>query len=112
MPVHARTLRDDDYRAYRELNALIHGPAFGGDWQPDDCGVCGAHPKGTRHMDRDHGHDRSEASFGRPRGLACPGDWGCNKVMARLTLERARMIVAYLERVEVWERSRVEGAVV
>jgi hypothetical protein len=100
VPVHARTLRDDDYPVYRDLNALIHGPAFGGEWQPDDCGVCGAHPKGTRNMDRDHGHDRSESSFGRPRGLACPGDWGCNKLMSRLTLVRAREIVSYLERVD------------
>lgn len=102
VPVHARTLRDDDFPVYRELNDLIHGPAFGGEWQADNCGVCGSSPKGLRNMDRDHGHDRSESSYGKPRGLACPGDWGCNKVMSRLTLRRAREIVAYLERVEAY----------
>ena len=100
VPPHARTLRDDPYEVFRALNDEIHGPAFGPEWQADNCGVCGAAPKGTRNMDREHGHDRSELSYGKPRGLACPGDWGCNKVMSRLTLERARAIVAYLERVE------------
>lgn len=51
-------------------------------------------------MDRDHGHDKTEVTYGKPRGLACPGDWGCNKLMSRLTLEKARQIVAYLERAE------------
>lgn len=102
VPVHAKTLRDDSYELYRDLNEEVHGPAMPPEWQPDDCGCCGVHPKGTRHMDRDHGHDRSESSYGRPRGLACPGDWGCNKLMSRLTLQKAREIVAYLERVEAF----------
>lgn len=102
VPVHARTLRDDSYAVYRALNEQIHGQAFDGDWQPDNCGCCGAAPKGERHMDREHGHDRSEVTFGKPRGLACPGDWGCNALMARLTLAKAREIVAYLERCEAF----------
>ncbi len=95
VPKHARTLRDDPYRVYRDVNEQIHGHAFGGDWQPDDCGVCGKHSSITRHNDRDHDHET-----GLPRGLACPGNQGCNALMPRqLTLERAELIVAYLRRV-------------
>ena len=96
VPVHARTLRDDPYAVYRDVNAQIHGAAFDGDWTPDDCGVCGKHSTLARHNDRDHDH-----VSGLPRGLACPGNQGCNALMPRqLTLPRARLIVAYLERVE------------
>lgn len=101
VPIHERTLRDDSYAVYREINQAIHGHAFGGEWQPDDCGVCGKPPKVVR-LDREHGHDRSEPTYGKPRGLACPGDWGCNALMARLTLRKAREIVAYLERCEAF----------
>src|SRR4051794_39683678 len=105
VPKHARTLRDDPYAVYEAVNAELHAEAFGGEWTPDCCGVCGKPPSTTRHMDRDHDHET-----GRPRGLACPGNQGCNALMPRqLTLERARLIVGYLERAE---RSRVEGAVV
>jgi hypothetical protein len=108
---HARTLRDDSYQTYEALNGLVHGPAMPPEWQPSDCGCCGAAPKGVRHMDRDHGHDRSETSYGRPRGLACPGDWGCNKLMSRLTLAKAQEIVAYLQRVEDhYAHTQTEGA--
>lgn len=96
VPVHARTLRDDPYPVYERVNGELHGPAFGGEWTPDCCGVCGKPPVSGRHMDRDHDH-----VTGLPRGLACPGNQGCNALMPRqLTLERARLIVAYLERVE------------
>lgn len=96
VPVHARTLRDDSYAVYEQVNGELHGPAFGGEWTPDCCGVCGKQPSTTRHMDRDHDH-----VTGRPRGLACPGNTGCNALMPKqLTLPRARAIVAYLERVE------------
>ena len=95
VPVHARTLRDDPYPVYEAVNAELHGPAFGGEWTPDCCGVCGKPPSTSRHMDRDHDH-----TTGRPRGLACPGNTGCNALMpSQLTLERARLIVGYLERV-------------
>ena len=97
VPAHARTLRDDPYTVYEHVNALIHGLAFDREWSPDHCGVCGKPPSTSRHMDRDHDH-----LTGNPRGLACPGNQGCNALMPKqLTLERARLIVAYLERVEV-----------
>ena len=100
VPVHARTLRDDPYAVYAAVNAELHGPAFGGEWTEDCCGVCGKPPATSRHMDRDHDH-----VTGRPRGLACPGNQGCNALMPRqLTLARARLIVGYLERVEAAER--------
>ncbi len=90
VPKHARTLRDDSYAVYERVNREIHGA------EPDCCGVCGKPPTTARHMDRDHDH-----ITGKPRGLACPGNQGCNALMPRhLTLERARLIVAYLERVE------------
>ena len=90
---HARTLRDDPYEVYRQVNADLHAKAFGGEWTPDCCGVCGKPPSSGRHMDRDHDH-----VTGKPRGLACPGNQGCNALMPKqLTLERARMIVRYLE---------------
>jgi hypothetical protein len=55
-------------------------------------------------MDRDHDH-----LTGLPRGLACPGNQGCNALMpSQLTLERARLIVGYLERVEAY-RAREEN---
>lgn len=97
---HARTLRDDPYPTYEATNRAIHGFAHGFDWSPDHCGVCGKPPTTERHMDRDHDH-----VTGLPRGLACPGNQGCNALMPRqLTLERARLIVAYLERVEAYYR--------
>lgn len=96
-PAHAQTLRNDSYEVFRAVNANIHAVAFDGDWTPDDCGVCGKKPV-TARMDREHGHDRSEPTYGKPRGLACGGDWGCNALMARLTLAKAEAIVAYLSR--------------
>ena len=95
VPAHAATLRDDSFEHYRAINKQIHG-------QDIECGCCGRAPSDVRNMDRDHGHDRTESSYGKPRGLACPGDWGCNKLMSRLTLAKARQIVAYLERVEAF----------
>lgn len=98
VPAHARTLRDDPYPVYERINGEIHEGAHSGDWSADCCGVCGKPPSTTRHMDRDHDH-----TTGKPRGLACPGNQGCNALMPRqLTLERARLIVAYLERVEAY----------
>ena len=94
VPKHARTLRDDPYTVYEQVNAELHAAAFNGEWTSDCCGVCGKPPSSTRHMDRDHDH-----LTGLPRGLACPGNQGCNALMPKqLTLERARLIVGYLER--------------
>ena len=100
VPKHARTLRDDGYDVYEEVNAAIHASGHNGEWSPADCGVCGKPTPSMRHNDRDHDH-----LTGFPRGLACPGNQGCNALMPRqLTLERARLIVAYLERVEAYYR--------
>lgn len=102
VPPHARTLRDDPYTTYELLNGEIHATAFGGEWSPDHCGVCGKAPSTSRHMDRDHDH-----VTGKPRGLACPGNQGCNALMPRqMTLERARQVVAYLERVEAYRAAQ------
>ena len=103
VPKHARTLRDDPYTVYEQVNAELHGPAFGGECTPDCCGVCGKPPSTTRHMDMDHDH-----RTGLPRGLACPGNTGCNALMPKqLDLARVRLIVAYLERVEERDRAGV-----
>ena len=100
VPKHAQTLLRDTYDDYARINDEIHGKAFPDQWWPDYCGVCGKAPSTARHMDRDHDH-----ITGKPRGLACPGNQGCNALMPRqLTLERARLIVAYLERVEAAAR--------
>jgi hypothetical protein len=98
VPAHARTLRDDPYTVYEQVNAQIHGPAFQGEWTPDSCGVCGKPPVTARHNDRDHDH-----LTGKPRGLACPGNRGCNALMPSwLTAERAELLAAYLRRVEAF----------
>lgn len=105
VPVHARTLRDDPYPVYEQVNLELHGPAFDGEWTPDCCGVCGKPPSTSRHMDRDHDH-----VTGRPRGLACPGNTGCNALMPKqLDLARARLIVAYLERVAARDEAGVRS---
>ena len=86
VPAHARTLRDDTYQTYDALNQSVHGA------EPETCGVCGAPPK-TKRLDRDHDH-----RTGNPRGLAC---FRCNHELLRnATLEQARAVVAYLERVD------------
>ena len=55
------------------------------------CGICGAT---HRKLYRDHEH----AGVGTPSGLLC---WPCNALLpVRMTLDTARAIVAYLERVE------------
>ncbi len=78
---HATTLRDDSYPVFEALNELVHGPAFPGDWARDHCGVCGKPPSQERHHDRDHGHLRGSLTYGKPRGLACGGNSGCNILM-------------------------------
>jgi hypothetical protein len=90
---HAETLRDDGYDVFLQANRDIHGVG-------EVCAVCGRPPSSPGALDREHGHAQSERSFGRPRGLACRGFNGCNKRLARTTLEQARRDVAYLERCE------------
>lgn len=93
VPKHAVALRDIQYPEYLRLNGVIHGAGR-------ECACCGKEPKDDRNMDRDHGHDKTEITYGKPRGLLCPGDYGCNRLMAKISLVKARAIVAYLERVE------------
>lgn len=92
VPQHARTLRDDSYEVYVKAAEEIHGVT------DERCCVCGRPRSQERRHDRDHGHLKGDPSFGKPRGLACVS---CNRLMPReLDLARARLIVAYLERVE------------
>lgn len=89
VPKHAVTLRDDSYEAYCRVNEQVHGVT------DESCAVCGRPRHEAMRHHRDHDH-----VTGNPRGLAC---FGCNRLMPRdLTLERARLIVAYLERVEAF----------
>jgi hypothetical protein len=86
VPTHAKVLRDTPYDQFVEINEAIHG-------QGDNCGVCGGPPsESNRRLDRDHDH-----RTGLPRGLA---HVRCNRELLRnSTLEEARLVVAYLERV-------------
>ena len=99
VPKHAETLRDDSYERYVEINVAIHAPD-----DPEDCGCCGRPRVFPGVNEREHGHKRHEASFGKPRGLACHY---CNKyVLANRTLDELRQAVAYLERAEAYWGSR------
>ena len=92
VPKHARTLRDDPYTAYTQAAAAIHGVT------DESCCVCGRPRHEAMRHHREHDH-----VTGLPRGLAC---FQCNKLMPRLlTVERARLIVAYLERVDAYYAS-------
>lgn len=98
---HMVALRDHPFPDYLRINGDIHGAGR-------ECACCGKEPMSDRNMDRDHGHDKTELSYGKPRGLLCPGDWGCNVLMSRISLVRARAIVAYLERVAIFYQSEGE----
>lgn len=88
VPKHAIALRDMGYQHFRDVNETIHGAG-------DNCGVCGAEPKDSRNLQREHDH-----TTGKPRGLAC---WRCNRLMPKqFGLTEARAIVAYLERVQAF----------
>lgn len=90
VPGHAKALRDVPYKEWAALSQAIHGGEL------DACGVCGKMPENARHCDRDHEHDSRSPNYGQPRGLACGGDFGCNRMMPRtLNAEKARGI-AYL----------------
>lgn len=85
VPKHARTLQRDSYDVYVQVARDVHGVT------DESCCVCRKPRSQERRHDRDHDH-----RTGNPRGLACHI---CNRVMVReLTLERARAVVAYLER--------------
>ena len=108
VPVHARTLRDDSYFTYVAINGRVHRSVLWRDGflEPDSCGVCGKPKPENRRHDRDHDHRAGSPSYGKPRGLACTR---CNKELLRnATLEEARAVVAYLERVEAYWREQDE----
>ena len=89
VPKHARTLRDQSYPQYARVAQLIHGVS------DDSCCVCGR----ERHEDMRHHRDHDHVT-GLPRGVVC---FQCNALMPRLlTLDRARLVVAYLERADAF----------
>ena len=108
---HAQTLRDHPYAYYVQVNREIHGVT------DESCGVCGKPRSQERHHDRDHDH-----KTGKPRGLACGGNRGCNVLMLpwitsavalviatevdEPAASRWRLIGAYLERVEAYYESQ------
>jgi len=104
---HKLILRDG-YAPFVEAAREIHGVT------DESCCVCGKPRTQERRHDRDHDH-----VTGLPRGLACPGDNGCNVLMAKWVsaatargiadakymarehdAERWDLIAAYLLRVE------------
>lgn len=89
VPKHREVLRDTPFARFAELSVEIHGGEYG------NCGVCQRGPSENRNVDRDHDH-----RTGLARGLACVR---CNRELLRnSTLEEARAVVAYLERVEAF----------
>jgi hypothetical protein len=58
------------YEAWAALSVEIHGGEL------YECGVCRKPPLEGRKQDRDHDH-----RTGFARGLACPGNSGCNYLM-------------------------------
>lgn len=104
---HKLVLREG-YEPFVRAAREIHGVT------DESCCVCGKPRSQSRHHDRDHDH-----TTGKPRGLACPGDTGCNVLMAKWVTaatahgiakakraagepdaERWALIEAYLWRVE------------
>lgn len=104
VPKHALTLRDQTYSDYVLVNEAIHYSPGSLIDDPEACGVCGKEKSETRRHDRDHDH-----RTGLARGLACVR---CNRELLRnSTLEEARAVVAYLERVEAfYAREEVTSA--
>jgi len=110
VPKHAETLRDDSYAVYVQAAREIHGVS------DESCCVCGKPRSQERRHDRDHDH-----KTGKPRGLACGGNRGCNVLMlpwitaaTAKGIERAKflagepdamrwlLIATYLERVDAF----------
>lgn len=87
---HARTLRDDGYAVYVQAARDIHGVT------DESCCVCGKPRSQERRHDRDHDH-----ITGKPRGLACPGNRGCNVLMLPWITAGVAEAIAYAKRNEV-----------
>lgn len=67
---HQKMLRDHPYADYLEIAATIHGVT------DESCCACGKPRAQERHHDRDHDH-----RLNRMRGLLCPADIGCNRLL-------------------------------
>lgn len=110
MQRHKEVLRGDTYPLFVQAARDIHGVT------DESCCACGKPRSQERHHDRDHDH-----ITGKPRGLLCPGDRGCNVLLvpwvtaatARGIAEAKRLageqdaerwdwLAGYLERVEVY----------
>lgn len=105
---HKEALRGDTYPLFVQIARDVHGVT------DESCCVCGKPRSQERRHDRDHDHRTGQA-----RGLACPGNQGCNVLMlpwitaptayaiyvakkgnGESDAERWRLIAAYLRRVE------------
>lgn len=73
VPGHARVLQGDTYPLFVKAAREIHGVT------DESCCVCGKPRSQDRRNDRDHFHRGPYK--GLPRGLACPGNTGCNVLM-------------------------------
>jgi hypothetical protein len=109
---HRRILQGKTYPLFVQAAREIHGVT-----DESCCNLaCGRQPSPERKMDRDHDH-----VTGKPRGLLCGGDTGCNVLLVRwITAPVARAIAtakagrgeldavrwdglaSYLERVEAF----------
>ena len=113
---HAEVLRGDTYHLFVQAAREIHGVT------DESCCVCGKPRSQERRHDRDHDHRTGQA-----RGLACPGNTGCNVLMlpwitaatahgiakakraaGEPDAERWELIEAYLFRVERWYTNHVD----
>lgn len=72
---HAKTLRDDSYAVYVQVARDIHGVT------DESCCACGKPRSLERRCDRDHEHNRNVPWYGKPRGLLCGGNQGCNVLL-------------------------------
>lgn len=108
----------ESYADFVRVNQEIHGV------MDESCGACGKPRTLERKCDRDHDH-----VTGRPRGLLCGGNQGCNVLLAKwvtpavawaifeakhaagdLDASRWGLLAAYLERVDRFYRLRVVSA--
>lgn len=119
-PAKRKTLRlpAESYADFVKANREIHGV------EDESCGACGKPRTLERKHDRDHDH-----LTGKPRGLLCGGNQGCNVLLAKWVTapvawaifaakheagepdaERWGLLATYLERVERFYRLRVVSA--